>query len=124
MAISFKGAHCPPEIMRMGVRWSRAYPFSSRPVEAVREERGVPIAPAPSQRWGVLSSPLWAAAWHRRKRPVGVSWRLALVRQRGAARSCPCSASSLPILGKGEQFPGIMCILALSRSHYNFSLYR
>jgi transposase-like protein len=33
MAISFKGAHVPPDSMLMGVRWYVAYPFSYRQVE-------------------------------------------------------------------------------------------
>ena len=33
MAISFKGAHFPPDIILMGVRWYVAYPLSTRHVE-------------------------------------------------------------------------------------------
>jgi putative transposase len=33
MAISFKGAHFPPEVILMGVRWYVAYPLSTRHVE-------------------------------------------------------------------------------------------
>jgi hypothetical protein len=33
------------------------------------------------------------------------------------------SASSLPILGKGEQFPGVICIPTPLCSHYKISLY-
>ena len=33
MAISFKGAHFPQEIILMGVRWYLAYPLSYRHVE-------------------------------------------------------------------------------------------
>ena len=33
MAISFKGAHFPPEVILMGVRWYLAYPLSTRHVE-------------------------------------------------------------------------------------------
>src|SRR5882724_7245679 len=32
MAISFKGAHFPPEVILMGVRWYVAYPLRKRPV--------------------------------------------------------------------------------------------
>jgi hypothetical protein len=31
--------------------------------------------------------------------------------------------SSLPILEKSEQFPRVICILALLYSHYQYSLY-
>jgi len=30
MTVSFKGAHFPPEIILMGVRWYLAYPLSYR----------------------------------------------------------------------------------------------
>ncbi len=43
MAISFKGAHFPPDIMLMSVRWYVAYPLSYRHVEELVEERGVPV---------------------------------------------------------------------------------
>ena len=76
MAISFKGAHFPPEIMLMGVRWYVAYPLSYRHVEELMEERGVPVDHATIQRWVVKYSPRLEAAFHRRKRPVWLSWRM------------------------------------------------
>ena len=76
MAISFKGAHFPQEIILMGVRWYVAYPLSYRHVEELLEERGVPIDHATIQRWVVKYSPLLEEAFHRRKRPVWVSWRM------------------------------------------------
>src|SRR6266849_8424254 len=76
MAISFKGAHFPPDIILMGVRWYVAYPLSYRHVEELLEERGVPIDHATIQRWVVKYRPQLEAAFHRRKRPVWVSWRM------------------------------------------------
>src|SRR3954447_16523031 len=76
MAISFQGAHCPKEVMLMGVRWSVAYPLSTRQVEALLEERGVNVDHSTIQRWVVKDSPLLEEAFHRRKRPVWVSWRM------------------------------------------------
>src|SRR5262249_10703394 len=76
MAVSFKGAHCPPGIILMGVRWYVAYLLSYRHVEARLEERGVPIDHATIQRWVVQYSPLLEEAFHRRQRPVWVSWRM------------------------------------------------
>ena len=76
MAISFKGAHFPPDIILMGVRWYVAYPLSYRHVEELLEERGVPIDHATIQRWVVKYSPLLEEAFHRRKRSVWVSWRM------------------------------------------------
>jgi putative transposase len=76
MAISFKGAHFPQDIILMGVRWYVAYPLSYRHVEELMEERGVPIDHATIQRWVVKYSPLLEEAFHRRKRPVWISWRM------------------------------------------------
>ena len=76
MAISFKGAHFPQDIILMGVRWYLAYPLSYRHVEELLEERGVPIDHATIQRWVVQYSPQLAEALHRRKRPVWVSGRM------------------------------------------------
>jgi hypothetical protein len=50
MKVSFKGAHVAQAIMLPCVRWSVADPLSDRPLEA---------------------------AFHRRKRPVWLSWRVA-----------------------------------------------
>jgi transposase-like protein len=60
----------------MGVRWYLAYPLSYRHVEELLEERGVPIDHATIQRWVVKYSPQLEEAFHRRKRPVWVSWRM------------------------------------------------
>jgi transposase-like protein len=42
MAVSFKGAHFPQEVILMGVRWYVAYPLSTRHVEELMLERGCP----------------------------------------------------------------------------------
>jgi transposase-like protein len=76
MAVSFKGAHFPQDIMLTGVRWYVAYPLSSRHVEELMQARGVSVDHATIQRWGVKYSPALEAAFHRRKRPVWVSWQL------------------------------------------------
>jgi putative transposase len=76
MAISFKGAHFPKEIILMGVRWYVAYPLSTRHVEELMEERGVELDHATINRWVIKYSPLLEDAFHRRKRPVWASWRM------------------------------------------------
>jgi len=76
MAISFKGAHFPPEVILMGVRWYLAYPLSTRHVEELMEERGVKVDHATINRWVIKYSALLEDAFQRRKRPVGMSWRL------------------------------------------------
>jgi transposase-like protein len=45
-------------------------------VEELMEERGVPIDHATIQRWVVKYSPLLEEAFHRRKHPVWISWRM------------------------------------------------
>ena len=57
MAISFKGAHFPQEIILMGVRWYVAYPLSTRHVEELMEERGVHVDHATINRWVIKYSP-------------------------------------------------------------------
>ncbi len=73
---SFKGAHFPKDIILMGIRWYVAYPLSYRHVEELIEERSVPVDHATIQRWVVKYNPLLEAAFHRRKQPVWVSWRM------------------------------------------------
>src|SRR5215467_4062311 len=76
MAISFKGAHFPPEVMLMGVRWYAAYPLSTRHVEELMLERGVEVDHSTINRWVIKYSPHLEEAFHCRKRPVWVSWRM------------------------------------------------
>src|SRR5438445_5823297 len=76
MAISFKGAHFPQDIILMGVRWYVAYPLSTRHVEELMLERGVHVDHSTSNRWVVKYSPQLEEAFHRRKRPVWISWRM------------------------------------------------
>ena len=76
MAVSFKGAHFSQEIILTGVRWYVAYPLSTRHVEELMLERGVHVDHATINRWVIKYSPQLEAAFHRRKRPVWVSWRM------------------------------------------------
>jgi putative transposase len=76
MAVSFKGAHFPKEIILTGVRWYVAYPLSTRHVEELMLERGVHVDHSTINRWVIKYSPQLEAAFHRRKRLVWVSWRM------------------------------------------------
>ena len=76
MAMSLKGAHFPQEIILMGVRWYLAYPLSTRHVEELMRERGVHVDHSTINRWVVKYSPQMEEAFHRRKRPVYISWRM------------------------------------------------
>jgi putative transposase len=74
--VSFKGAHFPKDIILTCVRWYLAYPLSSRHIEELMQERGVSVDHATINRWVVKYSPQLEAAFHHRKRPVWVSWRM------------------------------------------------
>ena len=74
--IDFKGSHFERDIILWGVRWYVAYPISYRQLEEMMEERGVEIDHSTVNRWVLKYVPLLEQAFHRRKRPVGVSWRL------------------------------------------------
>gem|GEM_PF-167446 len=76
MAVSCKGAHCPKEIILMGVRWYVAYPLSTGHVEELMEARGVHVDHSTINRWVIKYSPQLEEAFHRRKRAVWVSWRM------------------------------------------------
>ena len=76
MAVSFKGAHFPQEIILTAVRWYIAYPLSTRHVEELMRERGVHVDHSTINRWVIKYSPPLEAAFHRRKRSVGRSWRM------------------------------------------------
>jgi putative transposase len=77
MAMSFRGAHFPQDIILTGVRWYLAYPLSTRHVEELMLARGVHVEHATVKRWVIKYSPQLEAAFHRRKRSVWLSWRMA-----------------------------------------------
>ena len=76
MAVRFKGAHVPRNIILTCVRWYVAYPLSYRHVEELRQERGVSVNHTTVNRWVVKYSLPLAAVFYRHKRPVWLSWQL------------------------------------------------
>jgi putative transposase len=74
--MSFKGVHFPKDMILTCVRWYVAYPLSSRQVEELMQDRGVFVDHATINRWVLKYSPQLEEAFHRRKRPVWISWRL------------------------------------------------
>jgi putative transposase len=76
MPVRVKGAHFPQELILTGVRWYFAYPLSTRHVEELMKGRGVELEHAPLHRWVITDSPQLEDAFHRRTRPVWVSWRM------------------------------------------------
>jgi transposase-like protein len=71
-----KRMHYPLEVMLTCVRWYAAYPLSLRHIEEMMQERGVFVDHATVHRWALKRLPMLAAAFRRRQRPVGKSWRL------------------------------------------------
>jgi putative transposase len=74
--VNFKGAHFPQDIILTGIRWYVAYPLSTRHVEELMRERGIHVDHSTVNRWVIKYSPQLEEAFHRRKRPVRVSWRM------------------------------------------------
>jgi putative transposase len=71
-----KRLHYPLEVMLTCVRWYVAYPLSLRHVEEMMRERGVFVDHTTVHRWAIKMVPVLAAVFRRRKRPVGLSWRM------------------------------------------------
>ena len=68
--------HYPLEVMLVCVRWYAAYPLSFRNIEEMMAERGVFVDHSTLHRWSMKILSVLAAAFRRRKRPVGLSWRM------------------------------------------------
>jgi transposase-like protein len=71
-----KRLHYPIEVMLVCVRWYAAYPLSLRNLEEMMAERGVMVDHTTVHRWAVKMLPILALMLRRRKRPVGLSWRM------------------------------------------------
>ena len=71
-----KRMHYPLEVMLVCVRWYATYPLSFRNIEEMMNERGVFVDHSTLHRWSIKILPVLAAALRRRKRPVGLSWRM------------------------------------------------
>ena len=71
-----KRLHYPLEVMLTCVRWYVAYPLSLRHIEELMHERGVFVDHTTIHRWALKILPVLAAAFRRRKRLVGGSWRM------------------------------------------------
>jgi putative transposase len=75
--ITFKGAHFKEDIILTGVRCYVADPSSSyRQVEELMQGRRGVVDHATINCWALKYSPPLEAAFHRRKRPVWMSWRM------------------------------------------------
>jgi putative transposase len=71
-----QGVHFVKDIILTCVRWYVAYPLSYRQVEELMQERSVSVNHAMINRGVLKYSPQLEQAFHRRKRPVRMSWRM------------------------------------------------
>jgi putative transposase len=76
MAISFKGAHFPKDVILFAVFLYVRYGVSYRDLEEILAERGVNVDHATLNRWVTKYAGQVAAEARRRKRPVDRSWRM------------------------------------------------
>ncbi len=74
--LSFKGCHFEKAFILLCTRWYLAYPLSYRNIEEIMEERGVDVDHSTLNRWVLKFTPFIEKAFRRKKRPVGLSWRM------------------------------------------------
>ena len=74
--MKFPGRHFPKDVILTTVRWYLRYKLSYRDVEELIGERGLKVDHSTVNRWVIKYAPLLAAVARRRKRAVGLSWRL------------------------------------------------
>jgi hypothetical protein len=108
MAVSFKGAHFPKEIILTGVRWYLAYPLSTRHVEELMLERGVHVDHSTIDRWVIKYSLQLEAAFHWRKRLVQPSSRQTLLGKSSLSRaSSGVTTGEAPVGQNGRAAAGV-----------------
>ena len=76
MAISFKGAHFPKDVILFAVFFYVRYGVSYRDLEEILAERGVKVDHATLNRWVTKYASQVADGARRRKRPLDRSWRM------------------------------------------------
>jgi putative transposase len=74
--VNFKGAHFQKDMILTCVRWYVAYPLSYRQVEELMQERGISVDHATINRWVLKYAPQLEEAFHRRKWPIWLNWRM------------------------------------------------
>lgn len=76
IATVLKRLHYPLDMMLLYARWYVAYPLSLRLLEQMMAERGISVDHSTVHRWVINLLPALHLVFHRRKRPVGRSWRM------------------------------------------------
>lgn len=72
----FPGGHFPKCIVLQAVYWYLRYSLSYRDIEELMKERGVELDHATVQRWVVKYTPLLEIEFWKKKKAVGISWRM------------------------------------------------
>jgi transposase-like protein len=73
-ASAFSGYRWPADVILAAVRWSLAYPLSSRQVLELLAERGIDVSHRTVLDWVQAFGPRLAAEVRRQRRPVGKRW--------------------------------------------------
>ena len=74
--ISFKGRHFQHDMILQSMRWYLAYALSYRDIEEMMAERGFSVDHSTINRWVLHYSPQLEAACSRKKKYIGVRWRM------------------------------------------------
>jgi transposase-like protein len=74
--ISFKGRHFQHDMILQSIRWYLAYALSYRDIEEMMAERGFSVDHSTINRWVLYYSPQLEAAFRRKKKRIGVRWRM------------------------------------------------
>ena len=74
--ISFKGRHFQHDMILQSIRWYLAYALSYRDIEEMMAERGFSVDHSTINRWVLYYSPQLDAAFRRKKKRIGVRWRM------------------------------------------------
>src|SRR5437773_1747358 len=113
MPRSFCWVIAPGALIRYYFDYERARIWRLGALETSRHDRSVQ---RPCRGFGGAT---WAGSVLRRVAPDQTE-----ARANSYAVGRSCSASSVPILPQGEQFPRVICLLAPLRSHYKIRLYQ
>jgi len=74
--ISFKGRHFQHDMILQSMRWYLAYALSYRDIEEMMAERRFSVDHSTINRWVLYYSPQLEAAFRRKKKRMGVRWRM------------------------------------------------
>ena len=100
----FKGCHFPKGIVLQAVYWYLRYALSYRDIEELMQERGVDVDHATLQRWIVKYTPMVEANFRKKKRTVGMSWRMdeTYIKIKGITYTEPLIRKETPLTKKRD----------------------